>query len=76
MLSATSTDNESAIAAELIAMAQRKGELMLALRPWSDVGDTFDRDARIDLLENGGSNNGGIQVYRSGKQSTAGVGGS
>ncbi|WP_291077895.1 Flp pilus assembly protein CpaB [Hyphomonas sp.] len=62
--------------AELIAMAQRKGELMLALRPWSDVGDTFDRDARIDLLENGGSNNGGIQVYRSGKQSTAGVGGS
>jgi len=62
--------------AELIALAQRKGELTLSLRPWSDVGDTFERDARVDLLETGGSSNGGIKVYRSGKASSAGPGGS
>lgn len=62
--------------AELIALAQRKGELTLSLRPWSDVGETFERDARVDLLETGGSSNGGIKVYRSGKASSAGPGGS
>ena len=39
--------------AELIALAERKGRLTLSLRPWSDVGDTFERDARVDLLETG-----------------------
>lgn len=62
--------------AELIALAERKGRLTLSLRPWSDVGDTFERDARVDLLETGGSSNGGIKIYRSGKATSAGPGGS
>ena len=62
--------------AELIALAERKGRLTLSLRPWSDVGDTFEREARVDLLETGGSSNGGIKIYRSGKATSAGPGGS
>ena len=62
--------------AELIALAERKGRLTLSLRPWSDVGDTFERDARVDLLETGRSSNGGIKIYRSGKATSAGPGGS
>ena len=62
--------------AELIAMAQRKGELTLTLRPWSDAGSSFTRDARTDMLENGGNSNGGIMIYRSGQASNAGPGGS
>ena len=62
--------------AELIALSQRKGALSLSLRPWSDVGDSYDRAARIDMLENGGNSNGGILIYRNGKASNAGPGGS
>ena len=60
--------------AELIALSQRKGALSLSLRPWSDVGDSYDRAARIDMLENGGNSNGGILIYRNGKASNAGPG--
>ena len=62
--------------AELIALSQRKGAISLSLRPWSDVGESYDRAARTDMLENGGNSNGGIMIYRSGQASNAGLGGS
>lgn len=62
--------------AELIALSQRKGAISLSLRPWSDVGESYDRAARTDMLENGGNSNGGILIYRSGQASNAGLGGS
>tara|TARA_R110000796_G_scaffold45338_7_gene109724 strand:+ start:5147 stop:5989 length:843 start_codon:yes stop_codon:yes gene_type:complete len=62
--------------AELIALSQRKGAISLSLRPWSDVGESYDRGARTDMLENGGNSNGGILIYRSGQASSAGLGGS
>lgn len=62
--------------AELIALAERTGVLSLVLRPWSDVGSSFDRAARTDLLETGGGSGGGILIYRKGQASVAGPGGS
>ena len=73
----TATLEVSGKEAELIALAQRMGTLSLSLRPWSDVGEAYDRAARIDLLEGDGFGKaGGVTIFRNGHASGGGLGGS
>ena len=60
--------------AELVALAQSIGEVSLALRSWSDAGESESREAFLEMLSGGGASNGGVVVYRNGKASS-GMGG-
>jgi pilus assembly protein CpaB len=60
------TDKE----AELLALGVSVGSITLTLRPWSDVGPETPRKARIDLLDNLDSLQGGasgVRLYRNGQ---------
>lgn len=62
--------------AELVAMAQRLGEVSLALRPLDQFVSGTSRDPRTDLLDGEAEANGaGITIIRNGQPSPAGVGG-
>ncbi len=75
-LGSTATLEVSPSEAELLAMAQRLGEVSLSLRPLDQFVSGTSRDSRTDLLESDGSSSGsGITIIRNGQPAPAGVGG-
>ena len=72
----TATLEASPSEAELLALAQQKGQVTLALRPLNQEISGTGRDPRTDLLEgDGGSASTGITIIRNGQPAPAGVGG-
>lgn len=75
-LGSTATLEVSPSEAELLAMAQRLGEVSLSLRPLDQFVSGTSRDSRTDLLESdGSSSSAGITIIRNGQPAPAGVGG-
>ena len=75
-LGSTATLEVTPSEAELLAMAQRLGEVSLALRPLDQFVSGTGRDPRTDLLEGDASGTAaGITIIRNGQAAPAGVGG-
>jgi pilus assembly protein CpaB len=75
-LGSTATIEVAPEEAELVAMAQRVGDVSLSLRPLDTEISGTDRFPRTDLLEGtSGAAGAGITIVRNGKSAPAGVGG-
>lgn len=75
-LGSTATLEVSPKEAELLALAQERGEVTLALRPLDNAISGTDRDARTELLQGDAeSSRAGITIIRNGQPAPAGVGG-
>lgn len=73
-LGSTATIEVTPKEAELVAMAQRLGQVTLALRPLDQFVSGSDRNPKTEMLEesSGGS---GITIFRNGQPVPAGIGG-
>lgn len=75
-LGSTATIEVSPHEAELVAMAQRVGDVSLSLRPLDTQISGSDRAPRTDLLEGtAGAAGAGVTIIRNGQRSPAGMGG-
>ncbi|MDP3460355.1 MAG: Flp pilus assembly protein CpaB [Hyphomonas sp.] len=74
-LGSTATIEVSPREAELVAMAMRRGEVSLALRPLDQMVSGTDRNPRTELLDGSDGAGAGITIIRNGQPSPAGVGG-
>ncbi len=75
-LGSTATLEVSPQEAELLAMAQRLGEVSLSLRPLDQFVSGTERDPRTEMLDSdGGAAGAGITIIRNGQPAPAGVGG-
>ncbi len=75
-LGSTATLEVSPREAELLAMSQSLGEVLLSLRPLDNKISGTERDPRTELLdENGGAVGAGITIIRNGQPAPSGVGG-
>ena len=75
-LGSTATIEVAPKEAELVAMAQRIGDVTLSLRPLDQFVSGTERDPRTDMLDGVGQEAGaGITIIRNGKSGPAGVGG-
>jgi pilus assembly protein CpaB len=74
LLGSTATIEVLPDEAELVALAQRLGEVSLSLRPLEIDQAETDRSPRIEMLEGKGSG-ADIKIIRNGQSSPAGVGG-
>ncbi len=74
-LGSTATIEVSPKEAELVAMAMRRGEVSLALRPLDQMVSGTDRNPRTELLDGSDGAGAGITIIRNGQPSPAGVGG-
>ncbi len=75
-LGSTATLEVNPTEVELLALAQERGEVTLALRPLDNRLSGTDRDARTELLQGDAeSSRAGITIIRNGQPAPAGVGG-
>ncbi len=74
-LGSTATIEVSPKEAELVAMAMRRGEVSLALRPLDQMVSGTARHPRTELLDGSDGAGAGITIIRNGQPSPAGVGG-
>lgn len=73
-LGSTATIEVTPREAELVAMAQRLGQVTLSLRPLDTFVSGTERKPRTDMLEGSGSESG-ITIFRNGQPVAASVGG-